>query len=380
MKSPRKHILFLCSWFPNREKALEGNFILKHATYIQTFVNVHLCFARSSKDNVEKFELEEEIIEGVRVTKVYYKSSTLPVLKTFINLQRYVKAMKMAYAKGGVAYDLAHVNVAFPAGLFALHLKRKHNLPYIITEHWSGYLSATKIFEKSSSFIKKIHQRIFKEAQHIFTVSNTLGEALKQHQLINDFEVLPNYIDVNLFSPSAQKASIFTFVHVSTVDEMTKNFNGILTALRGLKEQGFDFNFNLVVEADEKEVAEKLRKFGLDELTNLYSYLPSKEVARVIGESHCLIQFSNFETFSIVLAEAWLSGIPCVYSKCGGLTDLADTVLGIQVNKKDVNQLQSALRQMISEGDTYSPNDIHERAKSFLSPALIREKYERLLV
>lgn len=379
MKNPRKHILFLCSWFPNREKPLEGNFILKHATYIQRFADVHLCFARSSKENKTKFEVEESNIEGVKITKVYYRSSSLPLLKSFINLKRYIKALKIAYAKGERNYDLAHVNVAFPAGLFALHLKRKYKLPYIITEHWSGYLSATKLYEKSSLFVKKLHQNIFKEAQKVFTVSKTLGEALQQNQLINEFDTLPNYIDLDLFQPQSEKLSKFTFVHVSTVDEATKNFSGILQALAQLKEEGLGFQFNLVVEANTEQVKAKLNEYGLSDLTKLYSYIDAAKVAELMGQSHCLIQFSNFETFSIVMAEAWLTGLPCVYSKCGGLTDVQDPTLGIQVTPKQVDELVNALRKVMLSIENYSPIEIHNTSKKFLNPTQIKDKYLRIL-
>ena len=35
--------------------------------------------------------------------------------------------------------DLVHVQVALKAGLIALYLKWKYRIPYVLTEHWSGY-------------------------------------------------------------------------------------------------------------------------------------------------------------------------------------------------------------------------------------------------
>lgn len=378
MKNSRKHILFLCSWFPNREKPLEGNFILKHALFLQKFADVHICFSKSSLENKQKYELEKEVIEGVQVTKVYYRGSRLPVFKKIINLRRYMKAMKMAYATKQKSFDFAHVNVAFPAGLFALYLKRKMQLPYVITEHWSGYLPVTATYQTSAKFIKNIHQKIFRQAKQVFTVSNSLGNALQNHDLIKDFEVLPNYINVDVFKPQERKASVFTFIHVSTVDESTKNFSGILKALQNLKENGLDFKFNLVVEANPAIVKSKLDEYNLASLTNLYSYLPSDKVAELMRDSHSLIQFSNFETFSIVLAEAWLTGLPCVYSKCGGLTDLEDEKLGIQVSKGDVNELTEALTEMVNGYEKYSSEEIQKYSKKILDPENIFRTYEHL--
>ncbi len=40
--------------------------------------------------------------------------------------------------------DLVHVQVAMKAGLVALYLKWKYKIPYVLTEHWSGYYEEDK--------------------------------------------------------------------------------------------------------------------------------------------------------------------------------------------------------------------------------------------
>lgn len=351
---------------------MEGNFILKHATYIQEFADVYVSFARSSKENIRDYELEQEEIEGVKISKVYYKKSELPVVSKFVQLKRYIKAMEMATSSHKVEFDFAVVNVAFQAGLFALHLKKKNNLPFVILEHWSGYLPATSLFINEHSIIKRYHRKIYKEAQQVFAVSTSLGDALKELDLVKEYGVIPNYIDVDLFQPSSAKFEQFTFVHISTADEETKNLSGILRALQALKKEGHSFKLKLIVEAEKEGVLQKIVSYGLENHVDLYSYLPSEHVAEILRKSHCLIQFSNFETFSIVLAEAWMSGVPTIYSKCGGLTNTLNSTLGIQIQPKDESALLGALNTVFENYYQYSAEEIRQEAEKNFHPTRIK--------
>lgn len=373
MGTSRKNILFLCSWFPNRKKALEGNFILKHAQCLQEIANVYVLFAKASEQNNKKFEIEKSTDEGISITKVYFRKSKLPVFASFINLLRYIKALKVGYTHIPQIIDKVNVNVAFPAGLYALFLKRK-GLSYDITEHWSGYLNETKLYEKESFIVKKLHQQIFRESSQVFAVSDYLGKSLTYYGLADSYELLPNFIDENLFKPREKNES-FTFIHISTLDEQTKNFSGILRALEKLKIYGCDFKFVLIGEADAKEVMLKLERHNLLEETEAHFYIKSQEVAEKLSRANCLIQFSNFETFSIVLAEAWLSGVKTVHSKCGGLTENDNSTLGVQIPKGDENALFQALLKAFTMNDEGDFNTRRELALSMFHKTRITNAY-----
>ena len=53
--------------------------------------------------------------------------------------------------------DVVQLNVIQKQGLLALWLKRRYKIPYIIVEHWSGYLPESGQFAHLSVFKKRFN-------------------------------------------------------------------------------------------------------------------------------------------------------------------------------------------------------------------------------
>ena len=51
--------------------------------------------------------------------------------------------------------EIVHVHVAMKAGLLALWLKSKFNIPFVVTEHWSGYRPHAKPNIYSANWLYK---------------------------------------------------------------------------------------------------------------------------------------------------------------------------------------------------------------------------------
>ena len=96
--------------------------------------------------------------------------------------------------------------------------------------------------------------------------------------------------------------------------------------------------------------------------------LNAKEIGEAMRNADCHVLFSNYETFSVVMAEAWSSGIPSIYSQCGGLTEISDSELGVQIQPKDCTDLAAQLEQF--KRDDYSISTISEFGNQFSKESL----------
>jgi glycosyltransferase involved in cell wall biosynthesis len=90
-------------------------------------------------------------------------------------------------------------------------------------------------------------------------------------------------------------------------------------------------------------------------------------------ESNCFVLFSNFETFSVVIAEAWSCGIPAIYSQCGGLTEINNPSLGIQVQPKDEIALFEAMKEVVEERTMFSKSEILKQAEAYNEEAVLNK-------
>lgn len=339
----QKNILFLCSWYPSKEFPTLGNFLQKHAELASEIANIDVLYAIST-ELVQELTITDEVINNVRTVVVYYPKikSKLPFVTTFLKKKRYFNALKKGYEYLNKTYILTHLNISFPAGIFAKHLYLKENIPYITSEHWSSFVNGD--FEKFPFYLKNEIKAIFKYSQKNIPVSDFLGTRLQQLSLIKEYDVVYNVVNNQYFYPTTiqkEHDAPLRFIHVSTLDDEVKNVSGILRALSQLKKE---FIFHIITEAPKEKAWEMIENSDLPkEKCIVESQLTASEIGEAMRQADCLIHFSNFETFSVVLAEAWTSGIPVIYSKCGGLTEINNPDLGVQIPIGDEVALLQAL-------------------------------------
>lgn len=373
----KKSVLFVASWYPSRENKSLGNFVQRHAEAVNQVSDVTVMYAVSS-DKSTSIEFDRKTINGVDTLIIYYPKvkSKVPIYKQLESKKNYLEALEKGYTLLNKEFDLVHLNEAFPAGLFALNLLKENKLNYILTIHWTGYLDHTKSFEKLPFYKRRLHKRIFKNASLILPVSDHLGKSLRKLNLVEDYTVIPNVVNDKLFYPrtEAKPNPSPRFLHVSSFDNQHKNIVEMLGAFKALQDEKHEFSLHLITEGDAESVWELIEKAGIDASNCMVKEKANpQEVAEAMREADCFVLFSNYETFSVVLAEAWMSGIPAIYSKCGGLTEIKNKNLGVQVEKGDVNSLSNALMnfnltnfsqsKIITESESFKVDEV---AKSFL--------------
>ncbi|MFA5575284.1 MAG: glycosyltransferase [Brumimicrobium sp.] len=367
-------VLFLASWYPSDVNHLLGNFVQKHAEIASDIVDVEVLFAVSN-ENVDNFIVKDTIINGVKTIIVYYPKikSNIPLLSSYKKKSAYIKALSIGFEKltKQNKYNLVHLNIAFPAGLFAFGLKSKHKIPYIITEHWTGFLPHKKEYEKLPIYIKRQFKKIYSNADKILSVSEHLGESLVNLKLTKNFETIPNVVNSEFFYPNHDELNNdkVRFIHVSTFNDEHKNISGMLSAFSQLDR---NYELHIITEGSEDEVWKKLKAYNIPKENCLVdSKLTTKEVGEAMRLADCFILFSNYETFSVVLAEAWRTGIPAIYSQCGGLTEINNPDLGVQIEPRDEEGLLNALQNF--QITDYSRGKIFEYSHNF-SEEKLREQ------
>src|SRR5690606_5634777 len=240
----KQNVLFLASWYPNKLEPQNGNFIQRHAQAVALLCNVASLYVTSSPD-VKGFEIEKKWEKNVFEVIVFYKktSRSLPFLK----LKRYLKAHRLGFAAIHQEFsniDLVHLNVFFPAGIFALYLKKKFGFPFIITEHWTRFLG---IHPRPFGFFEKYYiRKTGKAASAICPVSHDLKKAIQRFGIKGNYTVIPNVVDTGLFHFVEKPApAVKKILHVSTLNDEHKNVSGILNVINQLRKQRDDFHLTL---------------------------------------------------------------------------------------------------------------------------------------
>ena len=372
------NVVWLASWFPSRINNTAGDFIERHARAVAPFVK-YLSVIVVMKDDAmpaNTVEIQHKQIGNLTIYIAYYGKSLWGGLpgkllsqKKYLSLQN--KIFKRILSTTGKP-DLLHVQVAMKAGIFARRLKKKLGIPYIVTEHWSGYNKESKpnIYDMGKLFIR-LNKAVLQDAALLLPVSNYLGEAITNNFVKLPYQVVPNVVDTTLFfyepftsnrlfssnknftNSTISAHSVFRFIHPSYMN-YPKNPEGILQACRLLKDSGYRFELQMIGNKDASLMllAEELGL--LNSCVFFDAEIPYLEVAKRMQQSHALLMFSRYETLSCIVIEALCCGLPVVSSRVGGIVEVANKNNAILVEAGNIKQLVKAMQQMIDTYESYN--------------------------
>jgi glycosyltransferase involved in cell wall biosynthesis len=368
-----KHILWLPGWFPNRRNPFPGDFILRHAQAASLFNRITV-FCTIPDQEISKQELTKEIFNENLIVYLFYYPAKKKLFSSFFNGMKRWKALKKFYKEHFITKtpDLLHVHVAWPAGLFALYLRDKYGLKYVLTEHETIYMPGYDNNRKRSALEKKVLPNIFSRASLVHAVSRSLGEALLKQQLVNRLpEIIPNVVDAALFYTGKKEASgIFRFIHISGLTYQ-KNPEGMLQALAEVKKVRKDFILSVIGPLNEKLLF-LARELSLENQIEFKGEIPYATVADEIRKSDAMIHFSRYETFGCVVAESLSCGVPVITSDLPVTRELiTDGINGWLVQEGNVNDLSEKILQFMNGNLRINAEEVAEENRN-------RFNYERV--
>ena len=125
---------------------------------------------------------------------------------------------------------MVHVHVGMKAGTIARWLKKKKGVPYVISEHWSGFLhEADEKLNDQPVYLKLLWKKVVEGASAISAVSQHLASAIREKFSIRKISVIPNVVDTSVFYPADAGSGNIRFIHISGLEEL-KNPSAIMKA------------------------------------------------------------------------------------------------------------------------------------------------------
>ena len=258
--------------------------------------------------------------------------------------------------------DVLHAHVAFPAGAIALHLSRKFDIPYVITEHMGPFpLPVAPLVENGR--ISPVLLETIKCADQVIAVSEQLARAIENACERRPI-VIPNFVDESLFFPVStvrKTPECFVFACMASIRE-SKGIGDLLCAARLLKSEGLKFKIRIGGSGPD---INKYKRFCTDndlgEEIEWIGQISRADAPRFYREANAFVLPSHHESFGMVFVEAMASGLPVVATKCGGPEEIIGTESGIFVTIGDVAGLAGAMERMIRSIGDFDRNVIRDQ-------------------
>ena len=334
-------VLFLTPWYPTEQDAMAGLFVQKHAQAVRA--------------------------QGVDV-RVLHSQTWSELLRGWRRLRR----------EWGLP-DVVQLNVIQKQGLLALHLKQRYKIPYIIVEHWSGYLPENGQFMRMSAYKRRLYARIARNASALLCVSNRLAEAMRQCGVTNASTRKINNVVEDFFYDKVEKPTpapslkggenieIRRFLHVSCFDERAKNVKGLLRAAKALADQRQDWQLVLVgTGVDYKEVRAYADELKFPEgLLHWTGELAPRQVAEELAQADVFVLPSNYENAPVVISESLAEGVPVISTRAGGIPEMISSECGILVPPRDDRALTEAMATMLDHCHEYDRDTIRKAGQQY---------------
>jgi len=269
--------------------------------------------------------------------------------------------------------DILHAH-SFVGGYIAKHLIQKYNVPYIITEHYSGFIQ-----HRIPKHWKADLYPIYDNAEKVIAVSSHLKQKLENYT-DTAIEVIPNMVDTSVFYPAKQKVHPPP-IRLITVGSLIDRKN-ISFLLRVLSQLEIEATLTIVGEGPlRSKLKREARQLGIYQQVTFTGSLPPEKVADTMRQSHIFVFSSKAETFGVVLIEALACGLLIVTTPCGISEELAKTG-NVFITNSEV-EMTRAVHQLYDKIHDLSPQLMYQTVGSHFSSNVIshhiRSIYEQVI-
>lgn len=366
-------VLWLASWYPNKENPSIGDFIQRQAVATAPLVEIKvLCFVASS--SVDKTEIDSITHHSsLKEIIVYYPNAEGKYLYRIRKKYNYFKAVSSGLKEAhnqGWRPDILHLHILFPLAWVALFDQRWSRLPLIVSEHASHYalknlpLSAiTRAFGKATLQVAKA----------VVVVSQSLVESMKMKGFFGNFVIIPNVVELTSVPKSINRTGIFKWVHASTLAPEIKNIDGLLRVIKELVDNGYNVHLTLLggSEVSQQLYTKEVHRLGLEAVVRLESELSHKEALAMMAQHDAMVHFSNYETFGLSVLEALRLGLPVITTDTGVAGDWIDERSGVIVPVKDEQALYKGMIKIMNNYTDYDTEHLAKRMDNTLNAEAI---------
>ena len=373
----KKNVLFISSWYPTHVNPSNGNFVQRHAQAVALIHNVivlHIIFDKQLPE-FKKIEIHKKhnVIEHIIY---FYLPKYLRIIKPIIYLFLYIQAYKTIRKSWGKP-DIVHANILYPIGIIAMTFKIIYKLPYVCSEHWSGFLpEANGSIAPCKLFLIKRYAR---NASYVMPVSELLQSSMQKRGIEAHYSVVNNVVETSIFSASENISKpIHTILHVSTLKDDVKNIRGILRALCEVSKIREDFVLEVASENSPNDLLNYAKELGIKKHVKFIGYKTRPELAQALSECSFSLLFSNYETFSCVIVESFAAGKPVISSNSVGILKHITPDKGIVVETRNEKDLTEKILYMLDNYSTYNAENLHSYADSNFSYTHIALEFDTI--
>ncbi|MDU1411446.1 MAG: glycosyltransferase [Clostridium sp.] len=372
-------IFLLPSWYPSKEKPLDGIFFKEQAEALVkddvevVVINVVIKSLHDFGKEKNSGQLQCYTENGVKVYK-YVTYNYFPKLTEFY-LRYYGKTLYKVFnevCKLEGNPDLVHIHSAIDVGI--AYTKSKLKFPYVITEHSTKY--ARNILNDTQ---KKYLKDVFQGAKDIMVVGTGLKREISKYVSENRIKIMYNPVIMpEIKIEKDESKDKFRFFSLGLLSNK-KGMDALIKAYNKYKKELESTELYIGGNGEEyNNLKSLIESYNLQENVHLLGALNRDEVSYHMKNCDCFTLASRFETFGIVFVEAMYYGKPVIGTRTGGPDSFVNDSCGILVDIDDIDAIGSAMVKIKNSYDNYDAEEIKKYCERNFSEKVIVNKVKNI--
>ena len=330
-------VLHIVNWYPNMQDPHEAPFIHRHVQ----------AMARTCQSEVWHIAVRQHK-KFFLTTRGPHADRTLLLnapLRTWYIIE-WITTLLVLWAwmtrKRSLRYDMVNFYIAYPLCTRLRLLRTVIRRPMMMMEQWSGYHFE---FGTTSSGLNRA-RRIFRHGIPVVCVSGSLANDIRRFAGVSDLPcpVVPNVVDLKQFTCSPDDVHEPDVYFAMAGWRRPKRPEIMIEALALLRSSGVPAHLRLAGDGPEMPAVKALiEKHALHDRVTLLGRLDPASAAMEMRKAFALWHCSDYETFSVVCAEALCCGAPVIASNVGGIPSFVNSSNGVLVPSNDAETWADAV-------------------------------------
>ena len=360
------NVLLIPSSFPTRRETWHGNFIYEYARSLTLQHQVTVVYPQQLGNpgvGKEPFFIDELLESRIRLVNYTYphlsKTWMLSYLAAFHRILRRIRREWQI--------DIIFAQVALPAGLGALMLRRLFHIPVILTEHWGPPEEWLKESSAPRKLVRAVVANTYRRVDYLTAVSESLANQIGEVFGASVDGKLDQPIDCDVFYPTDGKvtsAQRRVLCVTRGKFDPRKGVSNLIDAWKIVSRRTRGSANLSIAGPNIEELTSQINNAGIAESCRLVSWKPAAELAALMRSSSLVVIPSSYETFGRSGAEALACGVPVISTRCGGPEEYMGEGTGLLVPSEDPNALAEGIMAGLERrSDFLSPEDLARRIR-----------------
>ena len=239
--------------------------------------------------------------------------------------------------------DLVHLHFPLPLGVSVIAMRALVSRPLVVTVHGNA-----DVYELPRA-LEPVTRAVLRRADVVVSVSEDLGDYLRNQMRVPRVTVIPNGVDVDTFQPGQASREVLTLFSVSRLVPR-KNIHVLIAAVEQLVKEGAALSLVIAGTGPEEERITRLAEQS-DGVVRFVGFIDEARKRAILSETDVFVQLSIREGLSIATLEALASGVPCVVSNLPGVREpITPGRTGWYVDDpEDVESVVATLRGVLAD-------------------------------